>query len=118
MGAYGSRQFREQLESLKSNDPRLYSLPLDQVPLGDEGVRVLARALHSNKVLRRLCVGHCNISPLGLQWLVSALCDGRSVPPKLRRLELVCCLSLQLSLNSGFVVCRARAPPLFLLATP
>lgn len=89
MGAYGSRQYREDLESLKSNDPRLYSLSLEQVPLGDEGTRLLARALHSNKVLRRLSLGHCGISPAGLQELTAALCDGRSVPPKLRRLELV-----------------------------
>ena len=89
MGAYGSRQFREQLESLKSNDPGLYALSLEQVPLGDEGARLIARALHGNRVLRRLCLGHCGISSVGLQSLVSALCDGRSVPPRLRRLELV-----------------------------
>ena len=89
MGAYGSRQFREELEALKNNDPRLYSLSLEQVPLGDEGARLLAGALSGNKVLRRLCLGHCGVSSIGLRSLVSSLCDGRSVPPRLRRLELV-----------------------------
>ena len=89
MGAYGSRQFREHLEALKSNDPGLYALSLEQVPLGDEGARLLARALQGNRVLRRLCLGHCGISSIGLQSLASALCDGRSVPSRLRRLELV-----------------------------
>lgn len=89
MGAYGSRQFREHLEALKSNDPGLYALSLEQVPLGDEGARLLSRALHGNRVLRRLCLGHCGISSIGLQSLASALCDGRSVPSRLRRLELV-----------------------------
>lgn len=89
MGAYGSRQFREHLEALKSNDPGLYALSLEQVPLGDEGARLLARALHGNRILRRLCLGHCGISSIGLQSLASALCDGRSVPSRLRRLELV-----------------------------
>lgn len=89
MGAYGSRQFREQLEALKSNDPSLYTLSLDQVPLGDEGAHLLARALHGNRILRRLSLGHCGISSVGLQSLASALCDGRSVPAKIRRLELV-----------------------------
>ena len=90
MGAYGSRQFREELELLKNNDPRLYYLSLEQVPLGDDGVRLLATALHGNKVLRRLSLGHCGISPTGLQALASALCDRRSAPPKLKKLELVC----------------------------
>ena len=89
MGAYGSRQFREELEALKSNDPRLYSLSLEQVPLGDEGARLLARSLHANKVLRRLSLGHCGVTSLGLLSLVSSLCDGRSVQSRLRRLELV-----------------------------
>lgn len=90
MGAYGSRQLREELELLRSNDPGLYSLSLEQVPLGDEGARLLAAALHGNKVLRRLSLGHCGISPSGLQAIASALCDRRSEAPKLKKLELVC----------------------------
>ena len=89
MGVFSSRQFHLQLEALKSNDPRLYSLSLEQVPLGDEGARLLAKAIRNNKVLRRLCLGHCGVTSVGLQSLVSALCDGRAVQPKLRRLELV-----------------------------
>lgn len=90
MGAYGSRQFRLQLEALKSNDPRLYTMSLEQVPLGDEGARLVAKALKNNMVLRRLCLGHCGVTSIGLQSLVSALCDGRSVPPRLKKLDLVC----------------------------
>ena len=122
MGAYGSRQFREHLEALKGNDPGLYALSLEQVPLGDEGARLLARALHGNRVLRRLCLGHCGISSIGLQSLASALCDGRSVPSRLRRLELVSmrvcvglnCLQVPVMLTEttiGFLIFFAEYEP-------
>lgn len=89
MGAYGSKQFKDDLQALRANDPTVHSLNYEQVSLGDEGVRALAEALQVNRTLRRLRLGQCGVSGIGVGWLGRALCENRLVPCKLRRLDLV-----------------------------
>ena len=89
MGAYGSKRFREDIEALKSNDPTLQSLNYERGGLGDEGARALAEALRSNRTLRRLQLGHCGLTAVGLRTLVRALGDTSITPCHLRRLDLV-----------------------------
>ena len=53
-------------------------------------MHALAEALRSNGTLRRLRVGQCNITAVGLRQLSKSLCDNRVIPLHLHRLELVC----------------------------
>ena len=89
MGAYGSKRFRADLDSLRRNDPTLTVLDYESTSLGDEGARALADALRGNETLRRLKVGQCGLSALGLQRICRALCDTSLAPCHLRRLDLV-----------------------------
>ena len=89
MGAYGSKRFKEDLEALRRNDPTLQVLDYDEASIGDEGARALADALRSNRTLKRLRLGGCGLSALGLQRICRALCDSTVVPCHLRRLDLV-----------------------------
>ena len=89
MGAYGSKRFKEDLEALRRNDPTLSALDYDEASIGDEGARALAEALQSNRTLKRLRLGQCGLSALGLQRICRALCDSSVTPCHLRRLELV-----------------------------
>ena len=89
MGAYGSKRFKEDLEALRRNDPTLQALDYDEAGIGDEGARALAEALQSNRTLKRLRLGQCGLSALGLQRICRALCDTSVTPCHLRRLELV-----------------------------
>ncbi len=94
MGAYGSKQFRADLEALRANDPTLHSLNYEQASLGDEGAAALAEALQVNRTVRRLQLGQCGISGVGVGRLGRALCENRVLPCKLRRLDLVSVRSL------------------------
>lgn len=89
MGAYSSKRFKADLESLRRNDPTLVVLNYEQTSLGDEGARALAEALRGNKTLKRLRLGQSGLSALGLQRLCRALCDTTVTPCHLRRLDLV-----------------------------
>ena len=89
MGAYGSKRFKADLESLRRNDPTLTVLNYEEAPIGDEGARALAEALRGNKTLKRLRLGQCGLSALGLQRICRALCDTSLNPCHLRRLDLV-----------------------------
>ena len=89
MGAYGSKQFRADLEALRRNDPTLQTLDYDGAGLGDDGAGALAEALRGNKTLKRLRVGQCGLSALGLQRICRSLCDTSLAPCHLHRLELV-----------------------------
>lgn len=89
MGAYTSKRFKADLESLRRNDPTLVVLNYEQTSLGDEGARALAEALRGNKTLKRLRLGQSGLSALGLQRLCRALCDTTVTPCHLRRLDLV-----------------------------
>lgn len=86
MGAYGSKQFRADLQALRENDITLRSLSYEEHHLGDEGARALASALQNNRTLKRLSLGGCEITQQGLGSIVKALNDNISV---LRTLELV-----------------------------
>ena len=89
MGAHGSKRFKADLESLRLNDPTLTVLSYEETGLGDDGARVLAEALRGNKTLKRLRLGRCGLSALGLQRICRALCDTSVTPCHLRRLDLV-----------------------------
>ena len=89
MGAYGSKRFKAELESLRRNDPTLAVLDYESAGLGDEGARALAEALRGNATLRRLRLGQSGLSALGLQRICRALCDTSIAPCHLRRLDLV-----------------------------
>ena len=89
MGAYGSKRFKAELESLRRNDPTLTVLDYESAGLGDEGARALAEALRGNETLRRLRLGQSGLSALGLQRICRALCDTSIAPCHLRRLDLV-----------------------------
>ena len=89
MGAYGSKRFKADLESLRKNDPTLTVLNYEEAAIGDEGARALAEALRGNKTLKRLRLGQCGLSALGLQRICRALCDTSLTPCHLRRLDLV-----------------------------
>ncbi len=89
MGAKETKQLRRDFENLKRNDPTLRSLNYDNIELGNEGCRLLARAVKTNTILRRLQLGHCNIGPEGLHDLVRSLCEDRLMSSRLRKLELV-----------------------------
>ena len=89
MGAYGSKRFKADLESLRRNDPTLTVLNYEEAAIGDEGARALAEALRGNKTLKRLRLGQCGLSALGLQRICRALCDTSLIPCHLRRLDLV-----------------------------
>ena len=89
MGAYGSKRFKADLEALRRNDPTLTVLNYDQAGIGDEGARALAEALRGNNTLKRLRLGQCGLSALGLQRICRALCDTSVTACRLRRLELV-----------------------------
>ena len=65
-------------------------LDFEQSGLGDRGAHALAEALSSNGTLRRLRLGQCNITAVGLRQLSKSLCDNRVTPLHLHRLELVC----------------------------
>jgi hypothetical protein len=88
MGAYGSKRFKAELESLRRNDPTLTVLNYESAGLGDEGARALAEALRGNETLRRLRLGQSGLSALGLQRICRALCDTSIAPCHLRRLDL------------------------------
>lgn len=89
MGAQGSKQLLADLEKLRRNDPATTSLSYDSSQLGDDGAKVLARALSSNHVLRRLQLGGCNLSAVGLLAVSRSLCEDRIVPSRIRKLDLV-----------------------------
>lgn len=100
MGAYGSKQLLADLEKLSRNDPTVVSLNYEHSQLGDEGAKVLAKALSSNHVLRRLRLGDCNLTAAGLQTICRSLCQNRIVPANIRKLELVrYCIHNQQSYN-------------------
>ncbi|CAI8037879.1 NLR family CARD domain-containing protein 3 [Geodia barretti] len=116
MGAYGSKRFKAELESLRRNDPTLTVLDYESAGLGDEGARALAEALRGNETLRRLRLGQSGLSALGLQRICRALCDTSIAPCHLRRLDLSSGTSVGNAVGDNGAKCLAalltRAPSL------
>ena len=94
MGTNVSKRFKADLEALHRNDPTLTVLNYEELGTGDEGARVLADALRGNRTVKRLRLGQCGLTALGLQRLCRALCDTSVTPCHLRRLDLVSITSL------------------------